>query len=239
MRVGKIYPTLVVFVRQQRMNNMKRWTPEEQKRLRHLFLREKIPIIEIARRLKRSPASINTILTKFGIPRLRSVRKVRIPTHLTPALARLHAHVCGDGHLIRKREKDSYGYLKQYRQGYYRIRYAIGYTNKNPQLIRSFMDDATTVFGLKPWYDPKKWAVIVKSKAVWELMKRFGAGRSREWFISKEILDAGPQIHAAWIHAFFDDEAHFVPRGGIRVRSVNRPGLEQLARMVRRLCLVM
>ena len=73
----------------------------------------------------------------------------------------------------------------------------------------------------------------MKSKVVWEWMKRMGAGKSREWFIHEDILQSGHAIKTAWIKAFFDDEAHFVPRGGIRVRSVNRPGLEQLAQMVR------
>jgi hypothetical protein len=134
---------------------------------------------------------------------------------------------------MQSREKDSYGYLAAYRQGYYRIRYGIGYTNKNPRLIQEFMRDAKNVFGLRPRYQASAWRVVVKSKIVWELMKRFGAGRSREWFISKEILEVERGVQAAWIKAFFDDEAHFVPKGGIRVRSVNRPGLEQLAKMVR------
>lgn len=39
---------------------------------------------------------------------------------------------------------------------------------------------------------------------------------------------------AAWLQAFFDDEAHFGIRGRIRVRSVNRRGLRQAATMLRR-----
>ncbi len=134
---------------------------------------------------------------------------------------------------MQGREKDSYGYLAAYRQGYYRIRYGIGYTNKNPLLIQGFDVDARNTFGLKPKHEKKSWRVIVKSKVVWEWMKRMGAGKSRDWFIHEDILQSGHAIKAAWIHAFFDDEAHFVPKGGIRVRSVNRPGLEQLAQMVR------
>lgn len=210
------------------------WTPEGKEHLRKLFLKENLPIVKIALRLGRSTASINTALTQFQIPRRRSMRKVRIPNQVTPTLARIHAHVCGDGHLIQTREKDDYGYLKQYRQGYYRRRYAIAYTNKNWALIEAFMRDAREAFGLRPRYEASKWMVVVKSKAVWELIKRLGAGKSRQWSIAQEILDAPVEVQAAWLKAFFDDEAHFDPLGRIRVRSVNRPGLEQVAIMLRR-----
>lgn len=210
-----------------------RWTSEEKEQLRKLFLKDNLPIAEISLKLGRSTASINTALTQFQIPRRRSMRKVRIPSHVTPTLARIHAHVCGDGHLIQTREKDDYGYLKQYRQGYYRRRYAIAYTNKNWALIESFIRDAREAFGLRPRYEASKWMVVVKSKAVWELIKRLGAGKSREWSIAQEILDAPVAVQAAWLKAFFDDEAHFDPLGRIRVRSVNRPGLEQVAIMLR------
>lgn len=210
------------------------WTAEDKQRLHHLFIEERLPIAQIALQLGRSTASINTSLTKFGIPRQRSVPKLRMPSYMTPTLARLHAHVCGDGHLFNKREKDSYGYLKRYREGYYRRRYGIGYTNKNPSLIQSFCDDAKEAFGLRPQYEASRWMVVVKSKAVWELLKSLGAGRSRDWYVHSTILQADVTVVSAWIKAFFDDEAHFVPNGGIRVRSVNRPGLEQVANMVRR-----
>lgn len=153
---------------------------------------------------------------------------------MTPALARIHAHVCGDGHVFATRERDHYGYLAAYRQGYYRTRYGFGYTNLNVKLIRSFMEDVRTVFGLTPRYYAKRWLVTVRSKPAWELLRDLGAGKSRTWRVPSEIAQASDEVVAAWIKAFFDDEAHFVPRGGIRVRSVNRPGLEQVAIMLRR-----
>jgi len=211
-----------------------RWTLEDKARLRQLYLEARLPIAEIARVLGRSTASINTVLTPFGILRQRSPHKLRLPTQMTPALARIHAHVCGDGHLIYTREKDDYGYLKPYRQGYYRKRYGIAYTNKNPALIKEFTCDAQQVFGLQPRYEASKWVVVVKSKAVWELMRHLGAGRSREWSIGSEVVQAPLEAQLAWLRAFFDDEAHFDPHGRIRVRSVNRAGLEQTARMLRR-----
>lgn len=211
-----------------------RWTPQEKVHLRQLYLEAQLPIAEIARVLGRSPASVNTVLTPCGIPRRRSPPKLHLPTQMTPALARIQAHVCGDGHLFAVREKDHYGYLKAYRTGYYRCRYGFAYTNLNGRLIHSFMVDVREVFGLTPRYQPKYWRVTVRSKAAWELLKHLGAGKSRTWSIHPDILNAEDAIAAAWLRAFFDDEAHFVPHGGIRTRSVNRPGLEQAASMLRR-----
>ena len=213
---------------------MQPWTDTDKQILRKFYLEDSLPIAQIALKMGRPTASINTALTQFNVPRLRSVHKCQIPDTMAPPLARLHAHVCGDGYLINKREKDAYGYLKSYRQGYYRRRYAIAYTNKNPVLIDQFTRDAKQLFGLKPWYHAQKWTVVVKSKAVWELMRRLGAGKSRDWFIGREILSSPPDVQQAWLKAFFDDEAHFDPHGRIRARSVNRRGLEQAAEMLRR-----
>jgi len=210
-----------------------RWNDHDKQQLRTLYLEERLPIAEIAQRLSRTTASVNTILTSFGIPRLRSLPRLRMPTSITPALARIHAHVCGDGHLIHNREKDCYGYLAPYRQGYYRWRYGVGYTNTKRILIDAFIADVREVFNLQPRYEAKNWMVTVKSKPVWELLKRLGAGKSRSWFIGEEIRVASRVIQATWLHAFFDDEAHFDPQGRIRVRSVNRQGLEQAASMLR------
>jgi len=209
------------------------WTVEEKKLLRQLYLEENLPIAQIALRLGRTTASINTVLAKFGIPRTRCLPKFQFPNQMTPTLARIHAHVCGDGHLFVTRERDHYGYLSVYRQGYYRRRYGFGYTNLNSTLLQSFVSDVKNILGLTPHYNLKRWGVAFRSKPAWELLKILGAGKSREWKIHSDILQAPDPVKIAWVKAFFDDEAHFVPHGGIRVRSVNRPGLEQLASMLR------
>lgn len=209
------------------------WTDHEKAALRELFLERTFPIAEIARKLQRTTASINTALSLFGVPRKRWVRKFRLPTRITEALARVHAHVCGDGYLFRHRERDDYGYLKTYKRGNYRIRYGFAYTNLNPVLIQSFTMDVKEAFGLGVRYEPKRWTAFVKSKEAWDFLAHLGAGRSREWKIPREIREADVSVRMAWLQAFFDDEAHFDPQGRIRVRSVNRAGLEQAAEMLR------
>lgn len=210
-----------------------RWTMQDRQSLRQMFLEDRLPIATIAIQLNRSTASINTVLTKFGIPRERSKLVYRAPARMTPALARVHAHVCGDGYMRKAKERDDYGYLKEYKRGNHRWRYGFAYTNFNDDLIRSFIVDVKEAFGLTGRFGLKQRTVYVKSRAAWDWLRAMGAGKSREWFIPRVIRRGHPEIRIAWTQAFFDDEGHFESWGRIRARSVNRRGLEQLARMLR------
>ena len=209
---------------------MKRWHKEESEKLKDLYFRQKLPIDQIAKILSRTTASINQRLS-LKYKRNRSLPKVTIPTKITPALARIHAHICGDGNLFQYKEKDCYGYLGCYKPNRQRYRYGVGYTNKNQRLIREFMEDTKSVFGLKPYY--RNNYVKVKSRDVWILLKKLGAGKSREWYISPKVMKANKGIKKNWIKGFFDDEACFDANGRIRVHSVNREGVTQLMRILR------
>lgn len=207
-----------------------KWNKKETLKLSN-FYRDGVPIQKIADKLNKSPGAIEGKLRKLCIKRDRFIPKLRIPSQITPALARIHAHVCGDGNLFRSSEKDSYGYLGRYKPNRRRYRYGIGYTNYNQRLIKEFMEDTKLTFNLKPYYRDNY--VRVKSRDVWILLKDLGAGKSRDWFISARIIKAGKEIKKNWIRAFFDDEACFNANGRIRVRSVNRKGLTQVMKMVR------
>jgi len=208
-----------------------RWNKGDEDRLRKLYSNKSISIKKIIRLLKRTPASIHNKISNLGIKKKRSIRKFTCPTRITPALARIHAHVCGDGNLFRSSEKDSYGYLGRYKPNRRRYRYGIGYTNKNQRLINEFMLDTEVTFGLKPYY--RNNYVRVKSRDVLLLLKKLGAGKSHDWFISFKFMNASKEIKRNWIRAFFDDEACFNDGGRIRVRSVNRKGMTQVKKMVR------
>ncbi|MDO8661895.1 MAG: hypothetical protein Q7K98_01565 [Candidatus Omnitrophota bacterium] len=211
------------------MRNIKRWSKEENQRLKSLYFNKKFSILKICKILSRTPASVNQKLSsKFK--RNRSLSKIKIPCKITPALARVHAHVCGDGNLFQRREKDSYGYMALYKPNSYRFRFGIQYTNFNQRLINEFTGDSKSTFGLKPYFRDNR--VTVKSRDVWRLMKELGAGKSREWFISPRIMKVSREIKKNWIKAFFDDEACFNANGAIRVRFVNRKGITQLKKML-------
>ncbi|MCX5695714.1 MAG: hypothetical protein NTW18_03485 [Candidatus Omnitrophica bacterium] len=211
------------------MRNIKKWSKKEDKRLKNLYFDKKLSILKICKILARTPGSVNQHLSK-KFKRNRSLPKIKIPRKITSALARVHAHVCGDGNLFQRREKDAYGYMGIYKPNSYRFRFGVQYTNFNQRLIREFIRDSKSTFGLKPYF--RNNCVTVKSKDVWRLMKDLGGGKSREWFISPKIMKAKKEVKKNWIKAFFDDEACFNARGMIRVRSVNRKGIIQLKRML-------
>lgn len=208
-----------------------RWTKTEESKLRKFYLAKSISIKDIIKLFNKSPASIHNKISRLGIKKDRSPKKFKMPLEITPALARIHAHICGDGNLFKSREKDCYGYLGCYKPNAYRYRYGLNYTNFNQLLITEFMKDTESTFGLKPYYRDN--VARVKSRDVWLLLKELGAGKSRDWFISPKILEANREIKKNWIRAFFDDEACFNDGGRIRVRSVNRDGLTQLTEMLR------
>jgi len=209
---------------------IRRWSKEEFRRLKDLYFKQKLPILQIAKILSRTTAAINQKLSD-NYKRNRSLPKVKIPTGLSLPLARIHAHICGDGNLFKKKEKDSYGYMGCYKPNSHRYRYGIEYTNMNPLLIQEFMEDTKLTFGLKPYY--RNNCVRVKSRDVRKLLEELGAGKSHDWFISPKITKADKESKKNWIRAFFDDEACFNAGGRIRVRSVNRNGLTQVMRMAR------
>ncbi len=208
-----------------------KWNKEDEDKLRRLYSNKLIPIKEIIKVLKRSPASIHNKISRLGIKKTRSPRKFRFPQKTTPALARIHAHICGDGNLFKYREKDCYGYLGCYKPDSYRERCGVGYTNMNQKLIREFMEDIKSTFFIKPLYYNNY--VKAKSKDIFMLLKDLGAGRSKEWFISTKIMNANKEIKKNWIRAFFDDEACFDDNGRIRVRSVNRKGIIQVIKILK------
>jgi hypothetical protein len=212
------------------MNEKRRWPKEDSAKLKELYFKQRLPIVQIAKILCRTTASINQRLT-LKFKRNRSLPKVKIPTKITPTLARIHAHICGDGNLFKKKEKDCYGYMGSYKPNSYRHRYGLGYTNMDPVLIKEFIGDTKMTFGLKPYYRDNY--VRIKSRDVWILLKELGAGKSHDWSISSKIMEAKKEIKRNWIRAFFDDEACFNDGGRIRVRSVNRKGLTQVMKMLR------
>ncbi len=209
----------------------KRWTKKEENRLKHLYLKTNTPVEEICQIIQRTPSAIQHRLEIIGINNKRFPSKIKHPDKITPALARIHAHICGDGYFYQTRVKDRYGPWAKYRKNSYRTTYRTCYTNTNVTLIKEFQQDIREVFGIK---GDKLWKneIRIKSKRIWSLLKEMGAGDSYNWSISKEIINASKEVKRNWIRAFFDDEAYFDNGNRIRVKCVNKKGLQQITRML-------
>lgn len=136
--------------------------------------------------------------------------KIEPQIKFLPEKARIHAHICGDGDIlfyIRKRSpsslKTSWGKKDEYKV------YMIEYNNTSQKLCFQFINDIKTVYGndVYIYYRKSKERVVVRRKLIYQEMIKLGAENSRKWLISEEIMNASKEIKAAWIRAFFDDEA--------------------------------
>ncbi|RJQ19039.1 hypothetical protein C4580_05665 [Candidatus Woesearchaeota archaeon] len=148
---------------------------------------------------------------------------------LTPHLARIAAHICGDGYLAFCVGTRSQKELRQHpRRKLNKERYSIRYVNTEKVLSKSFCDDVKFALSRKVVARPK-FEYEVSGKWVYLLLKSLGAGKSRDWFISKRILNSSADVKSAWLQAFFDDEATVsVKQKRIVVNSVNYDGIKQV-----------
>ncbi len=207
-----------------------RWSQEEEKRLIELYADRSIKFEKIAELMKRSVPALSHRVAKLQLNR-RMPFKYTHPEKMTPALARIHAHVCGDGCIYVSRKSDAYGPWAKYRKKLFRVEYRTKYSNNNLELLKEFKDDIKCVFGLDGDKIYRNEAQV-RSTRIYKFLKSMGAGKSREWYIPELILDASKVVKKNWIRAFFDDEAYFNDGGRIRVKCNNKKGLLQLTQML-------
>jgi hypothetical protein len=140
---------------------------------------------------------------------------------------RIHAHVCGDGHL----------YVEKGERG---RRYVVEYTNKCSMLIDEFVLDSMTEFNASPTILRHRGAFIArfKSRKAFNRLKNLGAGNSREWRAPMQMFNVGdPQgtieLIGNWLRAFFDDEAYVdLSTRRVAITSVNSLGLSDVRKML-------
>jgi hypothetical protein len=153
---------------------------------------------------------------------------------LTEAEVRIVAHICGDGCLYSYTCKRTPSDIKtHFRKNQLRKVYSIKYCNTEKTLLNNFEKDVKSVYGLKTFFYRNEHQL--RAKWVYERLKSFGAGKSKEWFIADEIMTAKKTILKEWLKAFFDDEAYVDIRNfRICLNSVNLNGLEQIQELLRK-----
>src|SRR3989344_7090646 len=126
---------------------------------------------------------------------------------LSLAEARIHSHICGDGYIGVYKCKRSKGELqKRPRKIIYRNKYSVRYFNNELTLLDSFSRDVKYAYGLDAICSKGERQIC--GKWLYARLKKLGAGKSKEWFISDEIMCSSNEIVSAWLSAFFDDEGH-------------------------------
>ena len=114
-----------------------------------------------------------------------------------------------------------------------RNRYEIVYTNLDQRLLKEFSNDAKKVFKVKPRVrtDENR----IRTKRVFDHLKKLGGGSSYEWRITTMVSEATRKIILAWLRAFFDDESTVRKKPKrIDVETVNFQGLKGVKKLLRK-----
>ncbi len=138
---------------------------------------------------------------------------------MSPELARIHAHLCGDGSvfIFKTKAKD-----RNWAGG-------IEYSNNNQTLLEKFRYDFSKLFQVKMKMRKNVSVSIRSVKRANELLTNFGKFGSKEWRIHDSIKNSSKEIKLEWLKAFFEDEAYDEKRyNRMKIKSVNFDGLNDI-----------
>ena|SRR3989344_9591465 len=159
----------------------------------------------------------------------------KIKLEVTPEIARIHAHICGDGSFYKLKEKrPPKTLLKHKRVNIYRIEHVLEYYNECTELLDEFKKDMKFAFNRNISTTNNK--IRVKgSKWIAEKLNLSNKS-SYNWYIPEFIIESSEKVISNWIRAFFDDEAYIHPaRRRILVKCMNKEGLEQICVLLKKL----
>lgn len=149
---------------------------------------------------------------------------------VTPEIARIHAHICGDGYVYLSKEKRSPADLRVHKRiDIEKPTWVLAYCNTCEHLINEFRSDFIKTFNRHGSYIKKKFELRLKgTKNIIKNLELEGKN-SRTWCIPDFIIKSSPEIKANWIKAFFDDEACVdLKKKAILVETVNKEGMKQI-----------
>lgn len=149
---------------------------------------------------------------------------------VSPELARIVAHISGDGYVGTYNQRRGKNELKVHpRKNTIRKKYYVRYVNTETILVKQFADDIKTEFN-RTLVKLRRHEYDISGKRIHSLLTALGAGKSFNWFISEKITQSQDnKVKIEWLKAFFDDEAHVsVSHKRIVLNIVNKKGLEQI-----------
>lgn len=129
---------------------------------------------------------------------------------MTEAKVRLIAHLLGDGGTYQNQ---------------------ISYRNSELSLIKQFVRDFQSVYGVKPWkvyWDRDKFTVGSGITEIVQDLRRYDTGE-----IPPQVMNAGKEAQKEFIRAFADDEGGLLTRNRIRMTSTNKSYLTGISRMLK------
>ncbi len=146
---------------------------------------------------------------------------------LTPAKARILAHLIGDGCVYRSSETN----------------YVIKLEVTDAESLNQFETDLISVYGLKPTRGTNPSGktgrlipfVSLLSKRAYEDLLTYCEFRSSTWYVPSQIFSADLSIKREFLRALFDDEGTVVrdrKQRVVRLYSINLNGLLQIQRIL-------
>jgi len=147
---------------------------------------------------------------------------------ISPELARIHAHLCGDGSVFiyKTKAKD-----RKWTGG-------IGYYNNNQHLLDKFRIDFSKLFGVKMKMRKNREVIIRGVKRAKGFIEKFGSFKSKEWRIYTPIKNSKKDIKIEWLKYFFEDEAYHEERyNRLKIKSVNFNGLKDAKELLDSVCI--
>ena len=158
---------------------------------------------------------------------------LKINLEITPEVARIHAHICGDGSFYTTTEKRSPGtLLKHKRRDIIRTEHVIEYYNEYSELRNEFKRDFKIAFNRNILTKNKK-IKVRGSKWIAEKLE-LTQKSSYNWYIPKFITNSSKTIISYWLRAFFDDEG-YINHKSIYLVVVNKKGIIQIQGLLKRL----
>ncbi|HLD73005.1 MAG TPA: LAGLIDADG family homing endonuclease [Candidatus Nanoarchaeia archaeon] len=147
--------------------------------------------------------------------------------NLTPAKARVIAHLIGDGCVYRSSETN----------------YVIKLEVTDPESLDQFETDLISVYGLKPTRGTNRSGktgkpipfVSLLSKRAYDDLHTYCDFRSSTWFVPSQIFAANLPLKREFLRALFDDEGTVVRDGNsikVRLYSINYNGLCQIQQIL-------
>ncbi len=126
-------------------------------------------------------------------------------------LARIHAHVCGDGYMFvanwRRSKKDILRYNRENKRA---IHHLVSYSNTEQALLNEFKNTVREVFNASA-YEMKKNEVRVSNKRVYNEIISLGKTGTYEWAVPR-VISTDSRLFFEWLSAFIDDEGHIEDR---------------------------
>jgi hypothetical protein len=131
---------------------------------------------------------------------------------LSPMLARIHGHVCGDGYMfVANWKRPKTDIIRYNRKNKRETVHLVAYSNTEQALLNEFKNAVQEVFNASAYIRGSKNEVWVKNKRVYNEIISLGKTGTYEWTVPVAI-SAEPRLFFEWLSAFIDDEGYIEDR---------------------------